>query len=708
MNACRIFLTLFIFFFFCCSPAYGQQQRKADSLRKVLKAAKADTQRVRLLNELGSCYRFNNVDTSLVLSRQALKLAEAFAAGAGEKDTVAAKKILADSYYALAGFLMEKGDYSASLGYARKAEAIYLTSPAYKKKLAATHEVMGTVYSSQGNYTKGLEEYLEALVMFEELKDTTASSSIYNGVAGVYYSVGDLDHALEYVLRMLEIQRRAKNKSGIALAMGNAANIYSDRGDNVKALDYYRQALALYGELNSKSGMATNLGNIGDVYATMGQYDTALVYYRRALQINRERGKIDNIARHLGNIGAVYTRMERYSEAEEYLLRSLAICDSLDLLSQRAVQYKRLSELYAATGQWKNAYKNHMLYTADRDSLYNAEKNDEITRTQIQYEFEKEAQADSLARAAEKQENDLRNELRHEQEINTQKTYTYAGAGGLVLMIALAFVLYRGYQQKQKTNTWLAEKNRSILDSITYAKHLQEAILPPERLVKQFLPESFVLYKPKDIVAGDFYFLEEKDGKVIFAVADCTGHGVPGAMVSVVCSNALARAVKEFGLTDPGRILDKVTMLVLETFSKSESDVKDGMDISLVAIDTRSGEVKFSGAYNSLLYFSRGELHEANADKQPVGKTENPHPFTTHTLRLEKGDWLYLLTDGYADQFGGPRGKKFKYRPLKTLLAAGTSLSPEAQKQKLDETIESWRGNLEQVDDVCVAGIKLV
>jgi serine phosphatase RsbU (regulator of sigma subunit) len=260
-------------------------------------------------------------------------------------------------------------------------------------------------------------------------------------------------------------------------------------------------------------------------------------------------------------------------------------------------------------------------------------------------------------------------------------------------------------------------QKEDILDSIKYAKRLQDAILPPVSAIAQALPESFVLYKPKDIVAGDFYWMErfplptgEGQGEVtLIAACDCTGHGVPGALVSVVCSNALNRAVKEFGIKEPGKILDKVRELVLETFEKSEGNVQDGMDVSLACLSPTEGGIKLSwaGAYNSLWYVEKGEPKEIGGDKQPIGKTDNPKPFTTHNLTLPKGSTLYLFSDGYADQFGGPKGKKFKYKQLQQVLIDNCNLPMAEQKKALDKSLERWKGDLEQVDDILIIGIRI-
>lgn len=262
-------------------------------------------------------------------------------------------------------------------------------------------------------------------------------------------------------------------------------------------------------------------------------------------------------------------------------------------------------------------------------------------------------------------------------------------------------------EELAKQKHLLEEKNKDILDSINHAKRLQEAILPPAGLIKKMLPESFMLYMPKDIIAGDFYWIEHSGDTIFIAAADCTGHGVPGALVSVVCSNALNRTVREFHITEPGKILDKVRELVLKTFENSENNVQDGMDISLCCINTKTNEIQWSGAYNSLWYIKNNEIYEIPADKQPVGKYDKPAPFNTHNIKLEKGIVLYLFTDGYADQFGGPKGKKFKYKQLEEILLANASKSMEEQKIKLEERMEEWKGGHEQIDDILIIGIRV-
>lgn len=262
-------------------------------------------------------------------------------------------------------------------------------------------------------------------------------------------------------------------------------------------------------------------------------------------------------------------------------------------------------------------------------------------------------------------------------------------------------------EEQRKT---LEEKNIEITDSITYAKRLQNAILPSLSFIRKHLPDVFIIYKPKDIVAGDFYWMEHMAGITYIAAADSTGHGVPGAMVSVVCCNALNRALNEYEITEPGKILDKTRELVMNTFAKSDDEVKDGMDISLLAIKSlpnNNFDIKWSGANNSLWYIENGELIQIKAHKQPIGNTHNPSPFPTHELILQKGAIVFLITDGFADQFGGADGKKFKQKQLQHVLMANYHQTMDVLKQELENAFYSWKGNLEQVDDVTIIGIKL-
>jgi len=256
----------------------------------------------------------------------------------------------------------------------------------------------------------------------------------------------------------------------------------------------------------------------------------------------------------------------------------------------------------------------------------------------------------------------------------------------------------------------ISELYTEVTDSIKYAKRLQDAILPPAELVDALLPNSFVLFKPKDIVSGDFYWVEEKNDKTYFAAVDCTGHGVPGAFMSILGNNSLKEALRDNDT--PGAILDGLNKGISQTLhlNAAGSTTKDGMDLALCCYDSNTRVLEYAGAYNPLYLIRNGEVEQIKADKFPIGSffDENPKKYTNHVIQLEKGDDIYIFSDGYADQFGGPKGKKFMYKRFRDYLLTLTGKNMYEQGNHLNNTLEEWKGPLEQIDDVIVIGVHIV
>ena len=253
-------------------------------------------------------------------------------------------------------------------------------------------------------------------------------------------------------------------------------------------------------------------------------------------------------------------------------------------------------------------------------------------------------------------------------------------------------------------------KQKEILDSITYAKRIQQAILPADKTVQQLLPESFILYQPKDIVSGDFYWTAQWGDHTMFAAVDCTGHGVPGAFMSIVGQNILNQAVNEHGLTKPGLVLNALNKNVSRTLGQNGADqIKDGMDIALCSYDEKKMLLQFAGAFNPLWILRGEEIIEIKGSKFPIGSflDNTVQNYDNHEIKMLKGDIIYIFTDGYADQFGGPKGKKFKYKNLKKVLLENKHESMKRQKEILAETMETWKGELEQIDDILIIGVKI-
>ena len=604
-----------------------------------------------------------------------------------------------------------------------------------KKSKADAFNNIGIVYAQQANFTEALDMWQKALKIDEEIGNKYGIAARNGNIGNIYWNLKDFKKALNYFSTALKLSQDINDNSLIAKWLGNIGNVYRDQTNDmtqdskirdsllVKSLEYYQSALKLYQVLNDKTGIARMQGNIGNVYIDLANklsnsasktdslFKMAEENITSSLKINREIGNGYDEAIQIGNLGQLYWYLKKYDLAEKNLIEALKMFKEFKAIEYSRNFEKKLSYLYYATKNYKSAYDHYVIFKDLNDSIYNSEKGKELVQKEMNFEFEKK---ESLLKAEQEKKDALSTAEKRKQQI-----VIWAVAFGLLFVLIFAAYIFRSLKLTRKQNTIIEhqkqiveEKQKEIIDSINYAKRLQSAILPSSVMVNKILPDSFILYKPKDIVSGDFFWLEQKEGVVLFAAADCTGHGVPGAIVSVVCSNALNRTVKEFGITEPGKILDKVRELVIETFEKSESEVKDGMDISLCSINSTTREVKWAGANNPLWYIvkqddGRSELFEIKGNKQAIGRTDTVQPFTNHTLQIPSGSTLYLFSDGFADQFGGEKGKKFMYKPMKELLLSLSSKSLAEQSNILESTMDKWKGANEQVDDILIMSVRI-
>lgn len=267
-------------------------------------------------------------------------------------------------------------------------------------------------------------------------------------------------------------------------------------------------------------------------------------------------------------------------------------------------------------------------------------------------------------------------------------------------------------QQKfelEKKNELIAEKNKEMTDSLNYAKRIQAAILPKSELITKAFPQSFILYMPKDIVSGDFYSFARKDGKIIIAACDCTGHGVAGAIMSMIGSSLMNQIINEKGITNPGEILNQLNLGIIDALKQTENSSHDGMDVSLCTFDLQNLELTFAGANRPLWLVRNNNLESFKSDKFPIGGLQIDHAgsFTNQQIKLEKGDAIYIFSDGYADQFGGMLCKKLMTKKFKEILLSIQDKPMNEQGDYLHQFIKDWMGDVEQVDDVMVIGIRI-
>lgn len=683
------------------------QLQKIDSLKKVITTAKHDTSKINAFEAWDNLIYVSNPSLDKKLNEDIIKLSEINLRkeNLSDGEQKKFKKSLALAQNSLGIVFYNKGEYSKALDYYSKSLKLR-KEIGDKKGLAATLNNMAIIYQDQAEYSKAIEHYTHSLSINEEIGDKMGEANCLSNIGRVFLEQNEPMKAIGYQTRSLKIRKIIDDKRGMIIAYNNLAAINSKMEIHDKAIEFLEQSLKLSEELGDAKKIATAIGNIGIEYFENGDADLALVYLNKSLKQFELIADNKSIATFLSSMGNIYKQKGNYQEAIKYSRKAIEIAKE----SNQVVYIRDLSnslfEIYELTGDCKSALEMHKLLMKMKDSILNENNQKEVLRQELKYSYQKQKAIDA-------KEHEKQLAIAEEQE---QKQKVIIVGTSFILLLVIVFSLFAMQRlrvtRKQKNlielqKKLVEEKQTEILASISYAKRLQEAMLPTDSYLQNTLHEHFLFYKPKDIVAGDFYWVEKRNDIVFVAVADCTGHGIPGAIISVICSNALNRTILEFGLTDPAQILSKTRDLVLETFSRSNKDVKDGMDISLLSINASTKAIKWSGANIPLCYISEGKLIEIKPDKQPIGKVENPKPFNTHAIPYKNGDVFYLFSDGYADQFGGPNGKKFKTKLLKSMLLTNVNLSVDEQYNKVVETHNQWKGEQEQVDDICLIGVKI-
>jgi len=646
------------------------------------------------------------------------------------------KKGVTKNYNNIGIVYFYQGDYTKAITYCF--ESLKIAKEIGEKKVMANdYRDIGNCYWRLGDYSDALTNQLASQKINEEIGDKNGIAENYKDIGLIYYEQGNFDEALENENNALKINNELKDTNAIAMVYTNFGIIYEGQRNYPKALKSHLASLNISEKLGDKNGIISNYTNIGTVYYEQGDYSNALKNYFEALKIAEELNGKEEIGNTYNNIGRVYTKQKKIKEGYEYLNKALAISKETGRKNRIQENYEALALLDSVDGNWKDAYNHHKLFLLYRDSLINEKNTKKLVQSQMQYDFEKKE-------ATTKAEQDRKNTIAKEEK-QRQRIITIAVSIGLIIVLIFSVLLLKRFritikqkrviemQKKmvEKQKELVEEKNKQVTDSITYAKRIQTAILPSERIVKDALENSFILYIPKDIVAGDFYWIEKvqiSDSKfqisnsanqseisnlkseiVLFAACDCTGHGVSGAMVSVVCNNALNRAVREFGLIEPALILNKVAEIVIESFAKSEAEIMDGMDASLCAYNPVTKVLQWAGAFNPFWIVRNGELIETKGDKQPIGgKYQVKQPFTNHIFQMNDGDSIYLFSDGFADQFGGETGKKKLTRKrFKDLILSIQDTPIQQQGKELEDFYYDYKKDLEQIDDILVMGVRV-
>jgi tetratricopeptide (TPR) repeat protein len=630
----------------------------------------------------------------------------------------------------LANIYKKQGDTEKAIEYHLKSLAIKERNND-KLGVGISYINLGSIYKDQGDLASAVNCFSKALRLFETEKDNRQMGSALNNLGRVYQNQGDLSKAMENYKKAKKLFEMIGEKQSVSLALNNIGEVYEDKGDIENALKNYYEAKKIRESIDDKISVANSYLFLAGAYRRLNQTDSSIILLNKSASIFELGENKAALAETYALLSDIYSEKNEIAKAESYAKQALQIAETFGypaLISGPSYVLYRVYKKQSKTGPALEMYEQ---FTKMRDSLNRIENRKGVLRQQFKAEYDKKIVADSIAQANVR----LIEQSKHESEIAKQRLFTYGGVFGFILMLIIAFISFRAFKNKQHANKEISqqkfiieEKQKAIVDSINYAKRIQYTLLAHEDLLKANLNEHFVLFKPKDIVSGDFYWATKVESSELrdeskskpsktsqpstlnsqlfyLAVCDSTGHGVPGAFMSLLNIGFLSEAINEKGIYQPHEVLNYVRQKLIESISKEEQ--KDGFDGTLVCFDKANNSITYSSANNRVLLFADNKINELGYDKMPVGQAERLNSFTLQTVNSTKGDILYLLTDGYSDQFGGPAGKKFKYKQFSETLHQIAILPLPQQKEKLEFAFNDWKGEQEQVDDVCVIGIRL-
>ena len=724
-----------------CSDGISQNQTEIDSLKQLIANTEQDSSHIKLLWSLGDHYRNTMPDTALLFYQEALDIST----------ELNRKKDLAMCLHRIGKIQILKSDYELAMeNYLRFLEICEELGE--KKGIAIAYNGIGIIYRNLGSYDKAVEYYLKSIRIKEELGDKGGMANTYNNIAIIHATQDSNDKAIEYFLKSLEIKEELGDKRGIASTFNNIAIIYTRQDSYDKAIEYFLEALTINEEIDNKVGASMCLANIGNAYSDQGSNDKAIDYYLEALKIKEELGERNGMAILYKNIADLNVeladsiasndeqRLDYLNKSVKYGKMSLELAREIKSLPIESNAASILRQAFAKLGKFKEAYEYSNLYNVVNDSLFNEEKTAAIQDMAARYETEKKQHQIEL------QETQL---IAKDATIKQQKTFRNALAAGFLAVVAIVLVVIQAYIQKRRANRKIMEQNeliseaneelqqlneeintqkeeiesqrdyvftqnKAITDSINYAQRIQSAMLPPESYIAELLNENFILFKPRDIVSGDFYWIKQVNQYIVLVAADCTGHGVPGAFMSMLGISYLTEIVQRREITQANQVLNELRKQIKYSLRQhgGRDEAKDGIDMALCVLDLKNSMMQYSGANNSLYLIrdkdGKPELKEIKADRMPLGYYQGKDSsFTNHDIALEQGDTFYVFSDGFIDQKGGKDNKRYMSKAFKNLLLEIQDLPMPEQRKIMDQTLSSWMGNNSQTDDILVIGIRM-
>lgn len=618
---------------------------------------------------------------------------------------------------------------------------------------------LGKSYLNISEFNSGIEYSKLAIKSFSKLDNTERLANAYNLIALLYQNNGREIEALKYLMKGMDIAERTGNEKANVNIRINIGSSYATEDKLDKSLEHFQKALDIATRINYKKGMAAALNNIGDVYNRQEKYNLAKAFFQRSIELDETQHKRQSVASY-NNIGEVYQKQRDFHLAKEYFQKALEISkrnedrakeltvlNNLGILqfeqgnykysiqylkkcNHLAVELKQLlpqekAQIYLAKnheklGNTKKALEAYKRYITLKDSIAKVHQQTRLDELQLKYDLkQKEEKIDALMKDKTIKELQILND----EKSRTIWTFIIIGIIALlVFMIFGAYFLYSRYTESQSVNEKLSEKNKiiesqrsRILTSINYAKRIQDSMLMGIEQLQQIIPYSFVHYLPRDIVSGDLYWVKRMDRKIIVVAADCTGHGVPGAFLTMITNMLLNRIVEERGITDPAEILKALDAGIVKTLNQhnTDSNSSEGMDVSICVINEVDQVIEYAGAMNPLYVVQSHQLIALEPTIASLGgKSLRPGKkekkvFKTQTISYNNDTSVYMLTDGYVDQFGGSRNSKFNTNKFKEMILEIYQNDIKEQKKTVERRFDLWKGDQKQVDDVLVLGFRL-
>ncbi len=580
---------------------------------------------------------------------------------------------------------------------------------------------LGLAQSLSQEQRDKISQYEEKLSKAQKDKNNSEIASYYGKIAYTYWSAGFFEKAKQNFKNSLEFNKKVGNQNGMKTIQYNIGLIETDQGNYSQALSEFRKGLSIAREINQKRGIFTGLINIAETQKKLNNHKEAIKDTKEALSLAKELNNLKLVRRCYGILAQSYKETGNNELSMKYFDEFSAI--------DKHIKNERISQIESESKK-----------KVDQIKTQKAKQEEELKDKTQKLEVTK----DSLKETKElTQKQKMRIKLdqlalkKKEAQLKSRRLIIYGVSGVAVLILIFLVIIFRQFSQKKKANKLLEEQNeqinkqkgeiekqrdlankqkKDITDSIEYASRIQNALLPPDYLMEKSLQDYFILFKPRDIVSGDFYWMTEKDNKLIMAAADCTGHGVPGAFMSMLGIAFLNEIVNKIVENEhvyslqANEILNQLRSYIIESLHQSQDNTesKDGIDIALTIIDFNTQKIQYAGAHNPLYLVRNNEVTVKKADRMPVAiHKKADQPFTNHEIEFQDQDTIYIFSDGFHDQIGGKKGRKFMSGKFKKYLLEIHKEPMEKQKELLNNKFEEWRNGYQQLDDILIIGAKL-